>query len=234
MGDHPVLRGITDWDLHFWAPARVTGRGAYAKPDSGPFTVLANSGSPIGMEWVQLMECYRGKGSYLLCQLPLIAAAEHEPMARDILSRLLLYAASGKPALTPVKTMKVLTAIGSPVDNRLRDIGVTIETVAEAKPLLPDDVALIDATHPAAALAAAKWKDALAAGATVIVSGAVPADAAWLSGLAGQPVQIVVQPFRMWEGRGYRNGRSPLTAGLTHLDLFFKTYDETEGPSPQS
>jgi hypothetical protein len=234
MGDHPVLRGITDWDLHFWAPARVTGRGAYAKPDSGPFTVLANSGSPIGMEWVQLMECYRGKGSYLLCQLPLIAAAEHEPMARDILSRLLRYAASGKPALTPVKTMKVFTAIGSPVDNRLRDIGVTIETVAEAKPLLPDDVALIDATHPAAALAAAKWKDALAAGATVIVSGAVPADAAWLSGLAGQSVQIAVQPFRMWEGRGYRNGRSPLTAGLTHLDLFFKTYDETEGPSPQS
>lgn len=28
--------------------------------------------------------------------------------------------------------------------------------------------------------------------------------------------------------------RSPLSAGLTHLDLFFKAYDETEGPSAQS
>lgn len=234
MGDHPILKGITDWDLHFWAPARVTGRGAYAKPDSGPFTALANSGSTIGMEWVQLMECYRGKGSYLLCQLPLIAAAEHEPMAREILSRLIHYATSEKSPLTPAKTMKVLTAIGSPVDKRLRDIGVAIETIADAKPLLADDVGMIDATHPDAALAAAKWKDALSAGATVIVSGAVPADAAWLSSLAGQQAQIIVQPYRMWDGRGYRNGRSPLTAGLTHLDLFFKTYDETEGPSPQS
>ena len=33
---HPVLAGVTSWDLHFWNPDHVSARGAYAKPDSGP------------------------------------------------------------------------------------------------------------------------------------------------------------------------------------------------------
>ena len=49
-------------------------------------------------------------------------------------------------------------------------------------------------------------------------------DAQWLGTLAGAAVRITIPRYRMWEGRGYRNGCDPLTAGLSHLDLFWKRY----------
>lgn len=232
--EHPLLRGVSNWDLHFWAPARVTARGAYAKPEGGPATVLANTGSTIGMEWVQLMECYRGKGAYLLCQLPLVAAADQEPMARAFLSKLVGYGASGPPLRAPVKTLTVLAAPGSLVDNRLREVDVALRPMTDAQALLAADVVLIDASHKDAAATAARCKDALSHGTTVVIAGATPADSRWLSDLAGKDVRVTVQPYRMWEGRGYRNGPSPLTAGLTLLDLYWKTYDGSEAASAQA
>ena len=52
---------------------------------------LVDSGRETGLEWVELMEMYRGKGLYLLCQLPLIEKYGTEPMAREMLSRMLRY-----------------------------------------------------------------------------------------------------------------------------------------------
>jgi hypothetical protein len=57
-----------------------------------------------------------------------------------------------------------------------------------------------------------------------VVAGARPEDAAWLAELAGVPVQLTVPRYRMWEGRGCRSGFDLLTAGLSHLDLFWKEY----------
>ncbi len=48
----------------------MSARGAYSKPEDGSFVTLVDSGTDKGLEWVQMMECYRGKGLYLLCQLP--------------------------------------------------------------------------------------------------------------------------------------------------------------------
>jgi hypothetical protein len=64
-----------------------------------------------------------------------------------------------------------------------------------------------------------------------VVVNATPDDAAWLGELAGVPVTITVPPYRMWDGRGYRRGWSPLTAGLSHLDLYWKQFlgDERAG-----
>jgi hypothetical protein len=234
--DHPVVQGVSPWDLQFWAPDRVVARGAYTKPDGGPCTVILDSGGATGMEWVQMMMCYRGKGSYLLCQLPLISKFDQDPMAREILAGIILNCAGdgGWPATTPDKTLKALAAPGSLVQKRLEEVGVKTQTVLDAAPLAAGDVGLIDATHKDAAATAGKWKDSLAKGATVVVTGATPADAAWLSDLAGKSVRLTVQPYHMWEGRGYRNGNSPLTAGLTQLDLYWKTYDGSEGAGSQA
>ena len=89
---HPVMSGLTSWDLHFWSPDHVSAAGAYSKPDAGPFITLADSGTDVGLEWVQLMECYRGRGSYLLNQFPVAGKYAAEPMARELLQRLLSYA----------------------------------------------------------------------------------------------------------------------------------------------
>ena len=71
----------------------------------------------------------------------------------------------------------------------------------------------------------ATWKKGLATGATLVIAGARPEDAAWLTDLAGKKVRITVPRYRMWEGRGYRDGFDALTSGLSHLDLFWKRYD---------
>lgn len=230
-----ILNGLSSWDLQFWAPDRVVARGSYTKPDGGPCTVLLNSGGATGMEWVQMMECYRGKGSYLLCQLPLVSKIDQEPMARVLLGKIIFEdTARKKPLPAPEKSLKVLAAPGSLVQKRLEEVGVKTQTILDAAPLAAGDVGLIDATNKDAAATAGKWKDSLAKGATVVVAGATPADAQWLSDLAGKDVRLTVQPYHMWEGRGYRNGNSSLTAGLTLLDLYWKTYDGSEAASSQA
>ena len=55
-----------------------------------------------------------------------------------------------------------------------------------------------------------------------------------LSALAGRPVRLTVQPYAMWEGRGYRNGFTSLTPGLSHIDLYWKDYEGTEGAVAQA
>lgn len=233
-GDHPVLAGLSDWDMHFWAPARVTGNGAYVKPDGGALSVMLNSGGHAGMEWMQMFECYRGKGLYLLCQLPLVSAQNDEPMAREVMARLMSYAINGPGYRQPDKQMKVLTAPGSLLDKKLEELGVSFAPVAEIKPLAAGEVAMIDATHAQAAKAAAVWGPGIAKGADVVVVNATPESAPWLTALAGKPVKVTVQPYRDFEGRGYRTGFGPLTAGLTHLDHYFKKYDGSEAAGRQA
>ena len=55
----------------------------------------------IGLEWVELMEMYRGKGMYLLCQLPLVSKYDREPMARELLVRTVTYAAGERRTRNP-------------------------------------------------------------------------------------------------------------------------------------
>ena len=57
---------------------------------------------------------------------------------------------------------------------------------------------------------------------------------AWLSALAGKQVSLTAQPFGMWEGRAYRNGCTWLTPGLSHIDLYWKRYDGSEGAGAQA
>ena len=98
---HPVLQGVSSWDLHFWSPDRVSARGAYSKPAGGPVVTLIDSGCDKGLEWTQMFEAFRGKGSYLVCQLPLIDSYDKEPMARELLARTLSYIAGREAFCQP-------------------------------------------------------------------------------------------------------------------------------------
>ena len=82
METHPLLKGVSSGSA-LLAPDRVSARGAYTKPEGGAAVALVDSGAEAGLEWVQVMEMYRGKGSYLLCQLPLVANYDQEPLAHQ-------------------------------------------------------------------------------------------------------------------------------------------------------
>jgi hypothetical protein len=237
---HPILDGVTSADLHFWAPDRVTSRGAYTKPEFGAATPLIDSGGDTGLEWTQLMELYRGKGMYLLCQLPLVASYDSEPMARELLARVVSYAAAAQPFRQPTGQFKVVSTPESPVIKALENAGVANEVILPTTKIDASSAVLIDASslpsairNPQSAIVAG-WAQALADGATVVVSGAVPADAEWLGKLAGTDVRFTVVPYLMWEGRGYRTCLDAPVASLSQIDLYYKRFAGNEGATGQA
>ncbi len=237
MAAHPVLDGVSDWDLSFWANDRVVGKGAYAKPESGSSITLIDSGyQPRGLEYVQLMEQYRGQGVYLLCQLPLIEKYNQEPMTREILARLLRYAAKGATFVTPTQTLQAVIAKGGDMQKRMDSVGVKYVAANLDAPLNPGAPILAEAGLLREATDQQKEAlvRALADGCALVISCPAPEDAAWLSKLAGTPITLTVPPYLKWQGRGMRNGYSPFTAGLSHQDLYWKRFDLAESGGQQS
>jgi hypothetical protein len=230
---HPALEGISSWDLHFWAPDRVSARGAYLKPEGGASLALVDSGGEDGLEWVQLMELYQGSGMYLLCQLPVAGKCDEEPMARELLARLVSYAGGRNAFRAPQQRLRLVAARNSAVERRLKDVGASYDTVAPDAAMDGTAPIMVESGAIPAAAQVAAWKKGLANGATVVIVGSRPEDAGWLSELAGASVKLTVPRYVMWEGRGYRAAFDPLTAGLSHLDFYWKRYDRAESAGCQ-
>ena len=231
---HPILRGVTWWDLHFWAADRSVGRGSYTKPEGGPATVLADTGAVEGMEWVQLMELYRGDGLYLLCQLPLIAKYNEEPMAREILAKTLRYGANENAYRAPTGRLKAIIARASQIEDCLTNLSVSMEVVPADAPLDGKSVVLVEAVQKATEAQRDAWAAAVKSGATLVVCNVQPADAGWLSGLAGRPVRVTVPLYHMWSGRGCRTSYEQPVAGVGQCDVYWKQHDDAEGSSAQA
>lgn len=227
---HPALKGITSWDLHFWSPDHVSARGAYSKPASGPAVALIDSGCDKGLEWVELMEVFHGKGNYLLCQLPVIGSYDKDPMAREVLARLVNYVGAETAFLQPSRRLTVATQANSLIADKLRDWGVAFELAKPEQELVAAQrVTMIEGRDlPKYADKSAQFKAALNAGAVLILHDVWPAENALVNDLAGQNVRMTVQPRKTWDGRGYRNGFTGLTAGISHLDLYWKRYEGGE------
>jgi endonuclease YncB( thermonuclease family) len=90
-GDHPILHGLTDEDMRFWAGDHCVSDGTWLKPSKGNYLPLVDVGSGDGMTQSPLMELYDGKGSYILCQMPVVAKATLAPQARTMLENMLSY-----------------------------------------------------------------------------------------------------------------------------------------------
>jgi hypothetical protein len=164
------------------------------------------------------------------------------------------YAAGTDTFCQPTNSLTVVAAEDSPVVKRLAEVGAKVESgkrkaesgkqpvsVEGERPTAnvqrpTSNGILVDAAagRDLAAAERAALGAALRGGATVVVAGATPADTNWLSELAGTPVSVTVTPYRMWEGRAYRRGWSRWTAGLSHLDHYWKRYDGDEGASMQA
>jgi len=100
MPDHPVLRGIEDRDLKWWAGGmgadadHLVSRDECARPQSGAFRAIVTSGGAAGLAQAPLLELPRGKGTALVCQLLVAEKADVEPTARMLLQNMLDYAAT--------------------------------------------------------------------------------------------------------------------------------------------
>jgi tetratricopeptide (TPR) repeat protein len=235
-GSHPVLADIGSHDLQFWQPDRSVGVGAYTKPFSGNFIALADGSFWGKMDWAQMMEVFRGRGAYLLCQLPVASRQEVEPVARQLLVNIVRHACGPDAYACPVKTLAAVTepagdTVGILQNFRIkhRVIGLAAEAEAGTPVLLDADYA-----RQAGAEQRARWRERLRQGGEWVVLNAEPQDSAWLAELAGSRVEIAVPPYPLWDGRGFRKGWSKYTAGLSHLDLYRKRYSDDERAGGQA
>jgi glycosyl hydrolase family 2 len=87
------LKNVDNTDLALWRPDGHSVKQAFIKPRSGVYDILTDSSGGLGN--TPLMRLYSGKGSWLLCQYPLISRWNIEPAARFIFSK--LAAAINKP-----------------------------------------------------------------------------------------------------------------------------------------
>ncbi len=228
---HPVLSGVTSWDLHFWNPDHVSARGAYSKPDGGPFVTLVDSGTETGLEWVQMMECYRGRGFYLLNQFPVVGRYDVEPMAGELLDRLMAYAAGEKPFRSARRP--------APGVGRARFCGrveaaQTGRVAERGRRRSAADGSVDPAVGRRAAAGRLSAARPLAAGPRR--RGHARSSTA--------PARNIARGFRPWQASRSRWRRNPsargkaglvatactwLTPGLSQIDLYWKRYDGSEG-----
>ena len=251
-GSHPIISGefgpsgksqisnfqfpISSYDLHFWQPDRSVGTGAYKKPFSGSFISIIDTSFWEEMNWTQLMEAFRGKGSYLLCQLPLASRHDVEPMALELLARTIRYSCAKEIYSSPVKTLHAVTSPGSETARILEKMQIKNTVLPLDAAIDPGSPILMDADFARSATPEqkSKWASILNSGARILVINAEPQDNEWISGLAGSKVGLGIPPYPLWDGRAFRKGWSKYTAGISHPDLYWKRYSGAESDSSQA
>jgi hypothetical protein len=238
-GSHPIVEGLTSYDLHFWQPDRSVGIGAYTKPVSGSFMTIVDTsfwGYWDDMNWAQMMEVFRGRGSYILCQLPVASRHDVEPMAAELLARIIKYAGGKDAYACPTRTLSALSAPGGETAVILERLQIKHRLAGVDSECSADVPTLIDADFARAASAErkTKWAGQLRNGAKVVIVNAEPRDAEWIGGLAGSRVTLAVPPYALWDGRAFRKGWSKYTAGLSHLDFYWKRYAQDERAGSQA
>ena len=120
-GDHPILHGLTSDDMRFWADDHYVSDGTWLKPSKGNYLPLVDVGSGDGVTQAPLMEVYDGKGSYILCQMPVVAKARLAPQAQVMLENMLDYLAKPECFRTGGRTA-LLAGPESPLRAALREV----------------------------------------------------------------------------------------------------------------
>ncbi len=98
---HPVWSydfPLTDGDLRWWNGGPTAER-MFRKPAAGDCRILTGGG--FDLECTSLVEFREGKGMWLACSLPLVSRFGLEPVARELLYRLLRYGAEYAPGDSP-------------------------------------------------------------------------------------------------------------------------------------
>ena len=164
---HPALDGLDDGQLSYWRPDNLVGKLNYSKPNDGDCKVLLDAGGLRGMEWTPLCETAYGDGHLVFSQLSLVDRLGVEPVAGDILSRLVRYGL----AVTPDRTrqMRLLEQGNAKLEETLG-----LCRIVCSKGLAGDGPVLWDASYKASADELSALKTYLAAGGKVWLHGFTP------------------------------------------------------------
>lgn len=182
---HPILEGLHDGMFSFWQPDNLVTAGSLRKLPGSPAKYLLQSGGRFGLAWSPLVEMPMGKGTLLLCQLPLIERVGVEPAAGVLLERMIRYAQQ----FTPVQThpLTVLASSENKLFDALAAANVAVTTQLKPAPGSASGPVLVHASAKLTGPQIAQLKQRLADGGTV-----------WLSGFDPKTIDTVARllPFK--------------------------------------
>ena len=222
--DHPVMAGLTDADLRWWADDHYISAGNFRKPLNGNWLPLADAGTMEGMLETPLIEEFDGKGSYVLCQFPLASKAATAPQAGIMLQNMLNYLASGECYRT-FKLAALLTGTNQTLRPALESSRLNFTDLAGKTQDLKIETfgaAIVDASALDAATAPSLRAFAEAGG-KVMILGATPAQQAVLEGLAGIHLQFLDMAKESDDiaNRLVRDENRGLLSGISNHDFFW-------------
>jgi hypothetical protein len=220
---HPALAGIGADDLRWWhTDKEIVASTLLLKPRFGSLLSLVDAGPALAAS--ALAESRFGKGRYLLCQFPVVAAQAAEPVAAQLLRNLLGYVA--RPAV-PTGTFAVLAADpqgAAAATLKAAAADLTALGTVDAGTLAGLDVLLVDAapgneTTLASLRAAASDVTAwITAGGTLWINGATPDTLPSVASFLPSGAALTAVDADHRHG-AVVTGASALTTGINNADL---------------
>jgi len=220
---HPLLRGLSDSDLKYWRGDHLVTKKEYAKPVRGSFRCLLDSGTLKGLDCTPLIEIHQGRGRYILSQLRLVGKWRTEPMAAEILRRLVSPSAVAPAPSVP--KLGLMVSKGSRLPGLLEGLRVCYRGVADLSGLR----ALL---AEADAIGDGDVKRLLAfvqAGGTLWVRRVTPKCQTVCEQIVGSALELK-PPVRGYADRCYRIIEHPLLSGLSNEELYWKEPHFCPGP----
>ncbi len=126
---HPLLKGMHPDDFKWWRGDHIVARSLFVKPSQGAFRILVECGGRGGLRWTPLVELLHGNGVLVMCQLDVTAKIRVEPVAQNLISNLLSYAASFKPLRR--RRIGVISVQGSPMLRVMKGVGIAFDDLTQ-------------------------------------------------------------------------------------------------------
>jgi hypothetical protein len=220
--DHPAVKGLSEWDMRWWADDQYVSLGIYRKPPRGNFLPLVDCGTADGLLESPLMELYDGKGSFIVCQMPLVEKLDAAPQAGVILTNLLGYLESGQ-CYRQFGATAMIAPPASGLQRMLDDNRIAYQDLGGAFDKLTAggfQNAIVDGSLLTSYGASALRKFAEEGG-HVMIHRATPAQEKDLCALAGIPLRLLPvdkEPLDI-QNRVLRGPETGLMAGISNNEL---------------
>ncbi len=205
--EDPCLAGIDNNDLKLWRPQSLSTLNAMFKPSGGACDILLDC--LYGLSGVSLMRKYSGKGSWLLCQLPIVTSWQQEPAAKYVMSRLI--EALDKPAHKDKYMLGVIAGKDGTLTKSLEQLKIPFIKSSSA------NVLMIDGKESLSKLAIDAVKTCCTRGGSVFIDEPGIACAGQLERLTDK--QIRLRPSKTFQLVKLRNGG--LFSGLSNRDFYW-------------
>ena len=208
--EDPCMAGVDNNDLKLWRPNALAAVNTIIKPDDGEYDILTDCFN--GLSRTSLMRKYSGRGSWLLCQLPIVDSWNREPAARYVFRRLL--SALDKPGHSGKYLLGVATPTGSTLPAALKKIKLPFANSTSSH------VLMLDGATPLSQSLLNSIRSCCQRGGIVFIDEPDQGNVKRLSAFTG--MSIGINPSRTFQMIKENNGG--LFSGLSNGDLYWSRF----------